>query len=79
MKQIGILNNMDEDEVFAFAKQIAAPYNMTVQTKQMGEASGGSICCQWHCDPTNAALMTQLGCDEIFVGNNVFNYANLFK
>ena len=79
MKQIGILNNMDEDEVFAFAKQIAAPYDLVVQTKQMGRlpvvqfAAGGIV------TPADAALMMQLGCDGIFVGNDVFNCANPFK
>ncbi|KAK8641811.1 hypothetical protein V6N13_011184 [Hibiscus sabdariffa] len=72
MGEIRILNNMDEDEVFAFAKKIAAPYDLVAQTKQMGRlpvvhfAAGGIV------TPADAALMMQLGCDGIFVGSEVF-------
>ncbi|XP_065866037.1 pyridoxal 5'-phosphate synthase-like subunit PDX1.2 [Euphorbia lathyris] len=79
MKEIRILNNMDEDEVFAFAKSIAAPYDLVAQTKQMGRlpvmqfAAGGIV------TPADAALMMQLGCDGIFVGNEVFGCADPYK
>ncbi|KAG6469822.1 probable pyridoxal 5'-phosphate synthase subunit PDX1 [Zingiber officinale] len=33
---IRALRNMDDDEVFAFAKRIAAPYDLFMQTKQLG-------------------------------------------
>ncbi|KAL4334598.1 hypothetical protein GQ457_07G031860 [Hibiscus cannabinus] len=72
MGEIRILNNMDEDEVFAFAKKIAAPYDLVAQTKQMGRlpvvhfAAGGIV------TPADSALMMQLGCDGIFVGSEVF-------
>ncbi|CAN1168300.1 Pyridoxal 5'-phosphate synthase-like subunit PDX1.2 [Linum perenne] len=73
MGDIRILNNMDEDEVFAFSKKIAAPYDLVAQTKQMGRlpvvlfAGGGIV------TPADAALMMQLGCDGVFVGNEVFD------
>ncbi|KAF2301282.1 hypothetical protein GH714_022400 [Hevea brasiliensis] len=79
MKEIRVLNNMDEDEVFAFAKNIAAPYDLVAQTKQMGRlpvvqfAAGGIV------TPADAALMMQLGCDGIFVGNEVFDCADPYK
>ncbi|KDP37227.1 hypothetical protein JCGZ_06283 [Jatropha curcas] len=79
MKEIRVLNNMDEDEVFAFAKKIAAPYDLVAQTKQMGRlpvvqfAAGGIM------SPADAALMMQLGCDGIFVGNEVFDCADPYK
>ncbi|KAE8656966.1 putative pyridoxal 5'-phosphate synthase subunit PDX1 [Hibiscus syriacus] len=73
MSEIRILNNMDEDEVFAFSKKIAAPYDLVAQTKQMGRlpvvhfAAGGIV------TPADAALMMQLGCDGVFVGSEVFS------
>ncbi|MCL7034703.1 hypothetical protein MKW94_025358 [Papaver nudicaule] len=72
MGEIRVLNNMDDDEVFAFAKKIAAPYDLVIQTKQLGRlpvvhfASGGIV------TPADAALMMQLGCDGVFVGSEVF-------
>ncbi|RWW59180.1 hypothetical protein BHE74_00033902 [Ensete ventricosum] len=36
MGDIRALRNMDDDEVFTFAKRIAAPYDLVMQTKQLG-------------------------------------------
>lgn len=79
MGDIRILNNMDEDEVFSFAKKIAAPYDLVAQTKQMGRlpvvqfAAGGVV------TPADAALMMQLGCDGVFVGSEVFGCSDPYK
>lgn len=79
MGDIRILNNMDEDEVFTFAKKIAAPYDLVAQTKQMGRlpvvqfAAGGVV------TPADAALMMQLGCDGVFVGSEVFECSDPYK
>ncbi|KAJ4718131.1 Pyridoxal 5'-phosphate synthase subunit PDX1 [Melia azedarach] len=79
MGDIRILTNMDEDEVFAFAKKIVAPYDLVAQTKQMGRlpvvqfAAGGVV------TPADAALMMQLGCDGVFVGSEVFESPDPYK
>ncbi|GAV64488.1 SOR_SNZ domain-containing protein [Cephalotus follicularis] len=79
MGAIRILNNMDEDEIFAFSKKIAAPYDLVAQTKQMGRlpvaqfAAGGIV------TPADAALMMQLGCDGVFVGSEVFGCSDPYK
>ncbi|GLU22206.1 hypothetical protein SLE2022_382980 [Rubroshorea leprosula] len=79
MGEIRVLNNMDEDEVFAFSKKIAAPYDLLAQTKQMGRlpvvhfAAGGIV------TPADAALMMQLGCDGVFVGSEVFNCSDPYN
>ncbi|KAC9514762.1 hypothetical protein R6Q59_012984 [Mikania micrantha] len=79
MGKIRVLTNMDEDEVFAFAKELGAPYDILAQTKQMGRlpvvhfASGGIV------TPADAALMLQLGCDGVFVGSEVFNSVDPYK
>ncbi|KAE8699477.1 putative pyridoxal 5'-phosphate synthase subunit PDX1 [Hibiscus syriacus] len=73
MGEIRILNNMDEDEVFAFSKKVTSPYDLVAQTKQMGRlpvvhfAAGGIV------TPADAALMMQLGCDGVIVGSELFN------
>ncbi|KAL9995523.1 putative pyridoxal 5'-phosphate synthase (glutamine hydrolyzing) [Helianthus debilis subsp. tardiflorus] len=79
MGKIRVLTNMDEDEVFTFAKELGAPYDILAQTKQMGRlpvvnfASGGIV------TPADAALMMQLGCDGVFVGSEVFNSVDPYK
>ncbi|XP_057454276.1 pyridoxal 5'-phosphate synthase-like subunit PDX1.2 [Lotus japonicus] len=79
MGELRALSNMDEDEVFAFAKKIEAPYDLVAQTKQMGRlpvvhfAAGGIV------TPADAALMMQLGCHGVFVGSEVFNCEDPFK
>lgn len=79
MGKIRVLTNMDEDEVFTFAKEIGAPYDILAQTKQMGRlpvvhfASGGIV------TPADAALMMQLGCDGVFVDSEVFNCLDQYK
>ncbi|KAL3618317.1 Pyridoxal 5'-phosphate synthase-like subunit PDX1.2 [Castilleja foliolosa] len=79
MGEIRVLNNMDEDEVFAFSKKIQAPYDIVAQTKQMGRlpvvhfAAGGIV------TPADAALMMQLGCDGVFIGPEVFDCSDPYK
>ncbi|KAE9467827.1 hypothetical protein C3L33_00265, partial [Rhododendron williamsianum] len=69
----------DEDEVFAFSKKISAPYDIVAQTKQMGRlpvvhfAAGGIV------TPADAALMMQLGCDGVFIGQEVFRCSDPYK
>jgi len=79
MGEMRILNNMDEDEVFAFSKKIAAPYDLVAQTKQMGRlpvvqfAAGGIV------TPADTALLMQLGCDGVFVGSEIFECSDPYK
>ncbi|KAJ8461674.1 hypothetical protein OPV22_034600 [Ensete ventricosum] len=62
MGDIRALRNMDDDEVFAFAKRIAAPFDLVMQTKQLGRlpvvhfaAGGGRHPCR--CCPHDAARL----------------------
>ncbi|GAB2293544.1 Pyridoxal 5'-phosphate synthase-like subunit PDX1.2 [Dionaea muscipula] len=78
MADIRVLNNMDGDEVFAFAKNIGAPHDVVMQTKQLSRlpvmhfAAGGIL------TPADAALMMQLGCDGVFIGVEIFDCRNPF-
>ncbi|KAI8544435.1 hypothetical protein RHMOL_Rhmol08G0296500 [Rhododendron molle] len=79
MGDIRVLTNLDEDEVFSFSKKISAPYDIVAQTKQMGRlpvvhfAAGGIV------TPADAALMMQLGCDGVFIGQDVFRCLDPYK
>lgn len=72
MGEVRVLRNMDDDEVFAFAKKIAAPYDMVMQAKQMGRLPVVHFAAGGVATPADAALMMQLGCDGVFVGSGVF-------
>ncbi|CAK8574759.1 unnamed protein product [Lathyrus sativus] len=73
-KELRILSNMDDDEVFTFAKKIDAPYDLLAETKRVNRlpvlyfAAGGIV------TPADAALMMQLGCNGVFVGSEIFDY-----
>lgn len=66
------LQIIDEDELYAFAKQIAAPFELVKLTKQLGRlpvpvfGAGGIV------TPADAAMMMQIGCDGVFVDSSVF-------
>ncbi|KAL6204427.1 PREDICTED: probable pyridoxal 5'-phosphate synthase subunit PDX1 [Fragaria vesca subsp. vesca] len=72
MGEVRVLRNMDDDEVFGFAKKIAAPYDMVMQTKQMGRLPVVHFAAGGVATPADAAMMMQLGCDGVFVGSGVF-------
>ena len=63
---------MDNDEFFTFAKQIASPYELVRQTKQLRRLPVVNFAAGGVTTPADAALMMQLGCDGIFVGSGVF-------
>ncbi|KAI5650535.1 hypothetical protein M9H77_36540 [Catharanthus roseus] len=79
MGDIRILTNMDEDEVFKFSKEIAAPYDIVAQTKQMGRLPVVHFAAGGIATPADAALMMQLGCDGVFLGSDVFNCPDPYK
>ncbi|KAJ4769126.1 Pyridoxal 5'-phosphate synthase subunit PdxS [Rhynchospora pubera] len=76
MGEIRSLRSMDEDEVFAFAKRIGAPYDLVMQTKTMGRLPVVQFAAGGIATPADAALMMQLGCDGVFVGSGIFKSSN---
>lgn len=79
MGDIRMLRNMDDDEVFTFAKKIAAPYDLVMQTKQLGRLPVVQFAAGGVATPADAALMMQLGCDGVFVGSGVFKSGDPVK
>ncbi|XP_024975804.1 probable pyridoxal 5'-phosphate synthase subunit PDX1 isoform X2 [Cynara cardunculus var. scolymus] len=72
MGDIRRLANMDDDEVFGAAKNMGAPYDLVMQTKQLGRLPVVQFAAGGVATPADAALMMQLGCDGVFVGSGVF-------
>src|SRR5690606_20218276 len=55
------LQSMDEDEMFAFAKENNAPYTLIVQTAKLGRLPVVNFAAGGIATPADAALMMQLG------------------
>ncbi|KAF3334072.1 putative pyridoxal biosynthesis protein PDX1.1 [Carex littledalei] len=69
---IRALRSMDDDKVFTFAKNMAAPCDLVMQTKQLGRLPVVQFVAGGVATPADAALMMQLGCDGVFVGSGIF-------
>lgn len=76
MGEIRQLHNMDDDEVFAFAEKIAAPYDLVKETRQICRLPAIHYAAGGISTPADAGLMMQLGCDGIFIGLEIFDCAN---
>jgi pyridoxal 5'-phosphate synthase pdxS subunit len=72
MAEIRQLQNLPDDEVAAFAKNIAAPLEWVLETKKLGRLPVVNFAAGGIATPADAALMMQLGCDGIFVGSGIF-------
>lgn len=72
MSEIRMLQHLPDDEVAAFAKNIAAPVELVLETKKSGRLPVVNFAAGGIATPADAALMMQLGCDGIFVGSGIF-------
>lgn len=63
---------MDEDELFAYAKNIQAPYELVRQVAADGRLPVVNFAAGGIATPADAALMMQLGIDGVFVGSGIF-------
>jgi len=79
MAEIRQLANLPDDEVAAFAKNIAAPLELVLETKKQGRLPVVNFAAGGIATPADAALMMQLGCDGIFVGSGIFKSDNPAK
>ena len=66
------IQNLDEDELFAFAKEIRSPYDLVKQTAELGRLPVVNFAAGGVATPADAALMMQLGVDGVFVGSGIF-------
>src|SRR5450432_488384 len=70
--EIRRLTSMDENELFTYAKNIQAPYDLVVETAKLGRLPVVNFAAGGIATPADAALMMQLGVDGVFVGSGIF-------
>ncbi len=73
------IQNLDEDELYAFAKEMRAPYDLVKQTAELGRLPVVNFAAGGVATPADAALMMQLGVDGVFVGSGIFKSGNPAK
>ncbi|MEM6529322.1 MAG: pyridoxal 5'-phosphate synthase lyase subunit PdxS [Chloroflexota bacterium] len=78
-KQIREVQNMDPDELYTYAKEIRAPYELVKLTAEMGRLPVVNFAAGGVATPADAALMMQLGVDGVFVGSGIFKSGNPAK
>jgi pyridoxal 5'-phosphate synthase pdxS subunit len=66
------LQNMPDEELMSFAKEIGAPYELVVETRAMGRLPVVNFAAGGIATPADAGLMMQLGVDGVFVGSGIF-------
>lgn len=66
------LQNMPEEEVMAYAKEIGAPYELVLETRTLGRMPVVNFAAGGIATPADAALMMQIGVDGVFVGSGIF-------
>jgi pyridoxal 5'-phosphate synthase pdxS subunit len=70
--EIKRLTAMDEDEVYAVAKQHQAPYELVKFCAENGRLPVVTFTAGGIATPADAAMMMQLGADGVFVGSGIF-------
>jgi len=66
------LQNLPDEEVMAFAKELGAPYELVLETRQLGRLPVVNFAAGGIATPADAALMMQIGVDGVFVGSGIF-------
>jgi pyridoxal 5'-phosphate synthase pdxS subunit len=72
MGEIRHLQNLPNEELMAFSKEIGAPYELVVETRQEGRMPVVNFAAGGVATPADAAMMMQLGMDGVFVGSGIF-------
>jgi pyridoxal 5'-phosphate synthase pdxS subunit len=76
MGAIRRLQHMAREEWMAAAKEMAAPYELVVETAQLGRLPVVNFAAGGIATPADAAMMMQLGLDGVFVGSGIFKSAD---
>jgi pyridoxal 5'-phosphate synthase pdxS subunit len=70
--EIRRLQNMPEEELMGYAKDIGAPYELVLETRALGRLPVVNFAAGGLATPADAAMMMQLGVDGVFVGSGIF-------
>ncbi|GAB3847647.1 pyridoxal 5'-phosphate synthase lyase subunit PdxS [Nesterenkonia populi] len=74
--EIARLSALDEVELFAAAKELAAPYPLVKQVAAEGRLPVVLFVAGGVATPADAAMMMQLGAEGVFVGSGIFKSGN---
>jgi len=77
--EIARLRGLDNNELYAAAKELRAPYELVKEVAELGKLpvvlfSAGGVA-----TPADAALMRQLGAEGVFVGSGIFKSGDPVK
>lgn len=72
MGEIRRIQNLPDEEMMAYSKEIGAPYNLVLETRQEGRLPVVNFAAGGVATPADAAMMMQLGMDGVFVGSGIF-------
>jgi len=73
MSDIRRATAMNDEELYAFAKDLQAPFHLLKEVARLKRLPVVSFAAGGLATPADAALMMQLGCDGVFVGSGIFN------
>mmetsp|Transcript_7509 Transcript_7509/g.27574 ORF Transcript_7509/g.27574 Transcript_7509/m.27574 type:complete len:294 (-) Transcript_7509:1092-1973(-) len=73
------VQNMDDDELYVFAKEHRVPVDLVKKTKELGRLPVVNFAAGGVATPADAALMMQMGVDGVFVGSGIFKSADPAK
>jgi len=70
--EIRRLQNIPDEEVMGFSTEIGAPYEIVLETRNLGRLPVVNFAAGGIATPADAALMMQLGAETVFVGSGIF-------
>lgn len=70
--EIRRLENLPDEELMAYSKEIGAPYELVKETKELGGLPVVNFAAGGIATPADAAMMMQLGVEGVFVGSGIF-------
>jgi pyridoxal 5'-phosphate synthase pdxS subunit len=76
MNAIRQLTGLAPEQVMAFARDLAAPYELVRQVRETGRLPVVNFAAGGVATPADAALMMQLGAEGVFVGSGIFKSSN---
>ncbi len=79
MGSIRMLQNKSSEELFTYAKEIGASYDLVKMTAELGRLPVVNFAAGGVATPADAALMMQLGVGGVFVGSGIYKSGNPAK
>lgn len=76
MDEIRKISSMSEEELYAEAKNLGAPFELVLEVKKLKRLPVVNFAAGGIATPADAALMMQLGADGVFVGSGIFKSKN---